>query len=270
MELAVILLIFLIAFRDDLIQLKSFSLHSEKDRFIFRVGLGLLGLALAVAGVDRLVQFLELKFHPEVFFINDWLEKLPFNDLSIFFGYRSRLFLRIIRAVYHYGFFLPCIFLILRAVARRDFRGLSLLVFSTFAFHYALHFPFYIFTEGHQIWYVKGVMVPLFRTVSPLDHVFPSMHASMSVTSLLLAWRQPGKAVRVLYSLFCPLVIFATFYLQIHWTIDAVAGVFIGIAAVKFGEYATSLGWLHLVIAKINESWLLLRRPADRGLSSRG
>ncbi|MDD4078727.1 MAG: phosphatase PAP2 family protein [Eubacteriales bacterium] len=270
MELAIILLVFLIAFRKDLLELRSFSLQNEKDKFILKLGLGLLGLALLVAGTDRFVQMLEIKYHPEILFLNDWLRSLPYNDLSVYFGYNSRILLRIIRAVYHYGFFVPCIFLIIRAVARRDLRSLSLLIFSTFAFHYAVHFPFYFFTEGHQIWYVKGIMVPLFRTISPLDHVFPSMHASMSVTSMLLAWRQPNKATRILYSIFCPLVIFSTFYLQIHWTIDAVAGAIIGVAAVKFAEYATAQGWLYLIIARLNEIGALLRRPASKELSSRG
>lgn len=270
MELAIILAIFLLCFGKDLLALKSFSLGDEKNKFILRVGLSVMAVGLLVAGLDRIVQVLEIKYNPEVLFLNDWLQRLPFNDPSIFFRYNSRILLRLIRAVYHYGFFVPCIFLIAQAVARRDFRSLSLLIFSTFAFHYFVHFPFYFFTEGHQVWYVKGVMVPLFRTISPLDHVFPSMHASMSVTAMLLAWRQPNKAVRVLYSIFCPLVIFSTFYLEIHWTIDAIAGALIGIAAVKFGEYATSRGWLHILIARLSEIGAAFRRSATKELSSRG
>lgn len=270
MELAIIILIFIITFRKDLLQLKTFSLRNDKDKFILKLGLGLLGVALLVAGVDRIVQALEIKYNPEFLFLDDWLQGLPYNDISVYFGYNSRIFLRMIRAVYHYGFFVPCIFLITQAVAKRDLRGLSMLIFSTFAFHYVMHFPFYFFTEGHQIWYVKGIMVPLFRTISPLDHVFPSMHASMSVTSMLLAWRQPNKAAKILYSIFCPLVIFATFYLQIHWTIDAVAGAIIGVAAVKFAEYATNRDWLYVIIARLNELRGLLKCPASKELSTRG
>lgn len=267
MELAIILFFFMIAFRKDLLGLRSFSLHNDRDKLILKVGLGVIALALLVAGVDRLVQVLELKYNPEVLFLNDWLRNIPFNDLSLYFGYNSWLFLAINRAVYYYGFFLPCIFLIAQGVARRDFRQLSILLFSTFIFHYAVHFPFYFLTEGHQVWYVKGVMVPLFRTISPLDHVFPSMHTSMSVTALLVAWRQPNRSVRYLYSVFCPLVIFSTFYLQIHWTIDAIAGALIGVLAVKFGEHVTNLGWLHVAIAKLNSLELRSRRYTPKGLS---
>ena len=269
MELAIILLAFIFIYKNDLVKLKSFTFRNEKDIFIFKISLGLLAVALLVAGIDRVVQVLELKYHPEVLFLNGWLKSIPYNDLSVFFGYRSRLFLRAIRAIYYYGFFVPIIFLILQAVARRDFRALSLLVFSTFAFHYLAHFPFYFFTEGHQVWYVKGVMVPLFRTVSPLDHVFPSMHASMAVTTMLLAWQQPNKAIRSLNLVFCALVIFSTFYLQIHWTIDAIAGALIGVVAVKFGKHATDQGWLHIVIAYLRSLSLAPKRNASKELSSR-
>lgn len=251
MELTLILLVFILATYKDIIGLKNFSLTREKDVLYLKIGFGLIGMALLVAGIDRFVQWLELRYKPELFFINDWLLNLPYNDLSVYFRYNSPLIIKAIRGIYLYGFFVPFIFLMLRAVAQRDFRNLSLLFFGTFAFHYAAHFPFYFLTEGHQIWYVKDVMVPLFRTMSPLDHVFPSMHSSMSVTSLLLAWQQPNKWIRALYSVFCPLVIFSTFYLQIHWTIDAVAGALIGVAAVKFAKHATDRGWLYTVMGAL-------------------
>lgn len=267
MELAIISLVFLLAVNKDIFKLKNFSLSNEKDLLSLKVALGLFGLAMTVAGIDRFVQWVELSYRPEIFFLNDWLASIPFNDLSVYFGYNSPFLIRTIRAIYLYGFFLPFIFLAIRAVAQRDVRSLSLLAFGTFAFHYAAHFPFYFFTEGHQIWYVKDVMVPLFRTVSPLDHVFPSMHTSMSVTSLILAWQQPNKWMRAVYSVFCPLVIFSTFYLQIHWTIDAVAGAVIGVAAVRFAVYATDRGWLYVVLAKFNTLWGLLKRPDPKALS---
>lgn len=268
MELIIVVTVFLFFTYKDLFELRKLSLEREKDLQYLKIGVGLIGLAMVVAGIDRLVQWLELTYKPELFFLNDWLLGLPYNDLSVYFSYNSPIIIKAIRVIYHYGFFVPFIFLMLRAVAKRDMRSLSLLAFGTFAFHYAAHFPFYFFTEGHQIWYVKDIMVPLFRTISPLDHVFPSMHTSMSVTSLLLAWEQPNKGMRALYTVFCPLVIFATFYLQIHWTIDAVAGAVIGVAAVKFAKYATSQGWLYIVMAKVDAiGGLFTRRSASKALS---
>lgn len=267
MELALILLVFILVTYKDIINLKDFSLNREKDFLAIKIGIGLIGVAMLVAGIDRFVQWLEQAHNPELFFINDWLLRMPYNDLSVYFSYNSPIIITAIRAIYHYGFFVPFIFLLLRAVARKDIDNLSMLFFGTFLFHYASHFPFYYLTEGHQIWYVKDIMVPLFRTMSPLDHVFPSMHASMSVTSLLLAWHQPNKWMRALYSIFCPLVIFATFYLQIHWTIDAVAGAIIGVAAVMFAKYATDQGWLYTVMAKLGVKGLFPRRSQPQSLS---
>ena len=268
MGLLIIVLLFALTISKDLLEFRTFSLNREEDLFYIRIALGLIAMALIVAGIDRFEQWLEITYKPEIFFINDLLLRIPFNDLSVYFKYDHSFFLKAMRAIYHFGFFVPYFFLLLRAVARRDFRSLSLLAFGTLAFHYVAHFPFYFFTEGHQIWYVKGVMVPLFRTVSPLDHVFPSMHTSMSVTCLLLAWQQPNKWMRALYSIFCPLVIFATFYLQIHWTVDAIAGAFIGVAAVQFANYATDQGWLYSIIAKLGTVWgQRQRRPVTKSLS---
>jgi|GEM_PF-6086787 len=259
-ELVAVVSVFLLFTYKDLLNLKTFSLNREEDLFLIRVGLGMIALALVVAGIDRFVQWIEVLYEPEIFHLNDLLASIPFNDLSEYFNYDIPFLLPVIRAVYHYGFFVPFVFLLLRGIAKRDVRSLSMLVFGTFAFHYVVHFPFYFLTEGHQIWYVKGIMVPLFRTVSPLDHVFPSMHTSMAVTYLLLAWQQPNKRIRVLYTVFCPMIVFGTFYLQIHWTIDAVAGAIIGIAAFKFAKYATDRGWLYPVMAKLT-TLLPVRRP---------
>jgi len=260
-------LIFVLFTYKDLLGMRTFSLNREKDLLLIKIAMGIFAVVFIVAGIDRFFQWFEITYNPEIFFINDLLLRIPYNDLSIYFSYSSPFFLKAIRVIYHYGFFVPFIFLLLRAVAKRDLRSLSLLAFGTAAFHYIAHFPFYLLTEGHQIWYVKGVMVPLFRTVSPLDHVFPSMHTSMSVTTLLLAWQQPNKWMRALFTIFCPLVIFSTFYLQIHWTVDAVAGAFVGVAAFKFASYATERGWLFIVIAKLSAAWGLLRRPDTKSLS---
>lgn len=248
MEFAIILLIFIVAMRRELWELRTYSLRKEQDSLLVRIALGLIIVCMIVGAVDRFVQWLEIQYQPEIFYLDAWLLRIPYNDLSIYFSYNNPHILNAFRAIYNYGFYLPFFGLMLSALGRRDFKMLSLLAFSTFAFHYILHFPFYFLTEGHQIWLVKGIYPPLFRTISPLDHVFPSMHTSISVTYLLLAWKQPNKALRLLYTIFCPLVIFATFYLRIHWTVDAIAGAMVGYAGVRFAVYATSKGWLYSVV----------------------
>lgn len=268
MDLIIVVAIFALALHRELGELRTLSLQSNNDRMALKIAVGLMMLSLVIGGIDRFQQWFEYTFQTHVFFINGWLNSIPYNDLSIYFNYPSEFLIDTFRAIYNYGFYVPFFGLLIRAVAKRDFRALSLLAFGTFAFHYLVHFPFYTLTQGHQVWMVKGEFPPLFRTISPLNHVFPSMHTSISVTYLLLAWKQPNKLIRVLYSIFCPLVIFATFYLRIHWTIDAIAGAAVGIAAVQFAQYATRKQWLPAVINFIRSLWGTEKRRDPVSLQS--
>lgn len=59
---------------------------------------------------------------------------------------------------------------------------------------------------------------------------FPSSHVGATVIFLLLAWT--SKSRKLFWSLvpFAVLMFFATFYLQAHYAIDAIAGLFAGVA----------------------------------------
>lgn len=260
--------IFALVLIPDLKQLHTFSLAERRDMRILIAALALIVIALLVGGVDRLVQWLEGIHRPVAVNLNYWLYSIAWNDLTGYFHYPSQLLVDSFRAVYNYGFYLPFFALLLGAVARRDFRMLSLLAFSTFVFHYLVHFPFYFFTEGHQLWLVQGIR-PLFHTISPLNHVFPSMHASMAVTYLLLAWQQPNRRLKVLFALFCPLVIFSTFYLRIHWVVDALAGAAVGGAAVAFALYATRRRWFWQLANWLDKLPLPGSETADRGFMNK-
>ena len=63
---------------------------------------------------------------------------------------------------------------------------------------------------------------------------FPSSHVGISVVLLWLAWERKGRGYRRTWGLFIPLAVltllmfFATFYIQAHYAIDAIAGIFVG------------------------------------------
>lgn len=66
------------------------------------------------------------------------------------------------------------------------------------------------------------------------SNVFPSMHTSLSVTVAYMAWRTRGT-VRNWPLVAVPLsscVVVATMYLGIHWVLDVVAGVILGVGSV--------------------------------------
>ena len=63
---------------------------------------------------------------------------------------------------------------------------------------------------------------------------FPSSHVGISVVLLWLAWERDHSTGRRAWGLFIPLAVltllmfFATFYIQAHYAIDAIAGLLVG------------------------------------------
>jgi membrane-associated phospholipid phosphatase len=73
------------------------------------------------------------------------------------------------------------------------------------------------------LWLFKGMQSTLDRLESAHFDCFPSGHTEMTV----LAWwgsRMVSKRLFPIYSLYTPLIIFATVYLRYHYTVDVLAG----------------------------------------------
>jgi membrane-associated phospholipid phosphatase len=75
--------------------------------------------------------------------------------------------------------------------------------------------------------------------VNANTNVFPSLHASLSVTVALLAWRTRRHYPRWT-AIAVPLaasVVVSTMYLGIHWATDVVAGIALGVGSVLVAEW---------------------------------
>ncbi|WP_222915395.1 phosphatase PAP2 family protein [Natrinema sp. SYSU A 869] len=74
--------------------------------------------------------------------------------------------------------------------------------------------------------------------VSANTNVFPSLHTSLAVIVTLFAWRSRREYPRwfSLASAVATFVVFSTMYLGIHWLIDVVAGIVLGIWCVLTAE----------------------------------
>lgn len=59
---------------------------------------------------------------------------------------------------------------------------------------------------------------------------FPSSHVGATIVFLILAWTSKNRKLFWSFVPFAVLMFFATFYLQAHYTIDAIAGIFAGTA----------------------------------------
>ncbi len=59
---------------------------------------------------------------------------------------------------------------------------------------------------------------------------FPSSHVGVTIVFLILAWNSKNRKLFWSFVPFAVLMFFATFYLQAHYAIDAIAGIFAGTA----------------------------------------
>lgn len=100
----------------------------------------------------------------------------------------------------------------------------------------------------------------LTREVNRNTNVFPSLHTSLSVTALLLAYRTRSQYPRWLpvAAVLAVSVVIATMYLGIHWATDVVAGVVLAWVSVRLG------------IAMANRSWWNWQVPRGLSLERRG
>lgn len=81
----------------------------------------------------------------------------------------------------------------------------------------------------------------LTRQMNTNTNVFPSLHSSLSVTVVLLAYRTRDRYPVWLYiATFCSCsIVISTMYLGIHWATDVVAGIVLALVSVSI---ATALG----------------------------
>ncbi|MFW6449005.1 MAG: phosphatase PAP2 family protein, partial [Halobacteriota archaeon] len=78
----------------------------------------------------------------------------------------------------------------------------------------------------------------LTRQVNRNTNVFPSLHASLAATVVLLAWRTRDTYPRWLpvSAAIAASVVVSTMYLGIHWATDVVAGLVLAYVAVELAE----------------------------------
>ncbi|MFD0714001.1 phosphatase PAP2 family protein [Paenibacillus sp. GCM10027626] len=112
--------------------------------------------------------------------------------------------------------------------------------------NYIVAIPFYLFFPVLEVWHfdssVKFLMLDVFpsfeteyRALSGIDNCFPSLHTSLSVTLAVLAVRSGNKRWGWFCSICAALVIFSIFYLGIHWLIDMLGGLLLGLFASTAG-----------------------------------
>jgi len=104
-----------------------------------------------------------------------------------------------------------------------------------FILDYLIAFPFYLLfpvtVTGYALPNVQPLMYELnpmiyagITTVDPLDNCFPSLHAALIFSALLVIYTTNLRRYRVFLTLVFPTIVFATLYLGVHWVTDIAAG----------------------------------------------
>ncbi|RAP77939.1 phosphatase PAP2 family protein [Paenibacillus montanisoli] len=121
--------------------------------------------------------------------------------------------------------------------------------------NYLVAIPFYLFLPVNEVWYhdpqnVSFLMLNVFpdfenqyRALSGLDNCFPSLHTSISVTLAILAVRSGIKRWAWFCCICAGIIIFAIFYLGIHWLTDMVGGLMLGTFASAMGMRLSAVDW---------------------------
>ncbi|UVI28092.1 phosphatase PAP2 family protein [Paenibacillus spongiae] len=119
--------------------------------------------------------------------------------------------------------------------------------------NYLVAIPFYFFLPVNEVWAhdssVRFLMLDVFptfeteyRALSGLNNCFPSLHTSISVTLAVLAIRSGNKRWAWFCSICAAAVIFAIFYLGIHWLTDMLGGMLLGLFASTVGMRISAAG----------------------------
>jgi membrane-associated phospholipid phosphatase len=170
--------------------------------------------------------------------------------------------------VYVYGYVFLLVFPILAYLALDDLQPFRHL-FLAYAFNYAIGVVCYVLFIAYgprnlmpelvdSLLYANWPRSQLLTSaVNSNTNVFPSLHTSLSVTVVLLAYRT-RRAYPAWLALSVPLagsVVLSTMYLGIHWGIDVLGGVVLGIASLYLADCLTDDGgrqrWLERTAGRV-------------------
>lgn len=208
-----------------------------------------LGLLLVVIALRLFVERLQVWLSWQIGFnITGTLYAIEGEFVAAVQSMQSPALTDVLIFMYLYGYVFLLLFPIVAYFCLEDMRSLSELL-SAFAVNYAIGLLLYTaFVAYGPRNLILDMVDPLLYTAYPqsraltnaVNHnvnVFPSLHTSMSVTALVMAWR-----TRDVYPQWVPIaavlatgVIFSTMYLAIHWALDVAGGIALGVASVYLG-----------------------------------
>ncbi|OYD09903.1 phosphatase PAP2 family protein [Paludifilum halophilum] len=127
-----------------------------------------------------------------------------------------------------------------------DLRSLYTVLYAI-GLNYLLAIPFFLFAPVDEAWFLHPdirFLIPdvyptfeeQYRHFSGLDNSFPSLHTSLSVTLALIACKSGNRRFARINILSAGVILFAIIYLGIHWYLDLVAGLILGIVSLSLAN----------------------------------
>lgn len=150
--------------------------------------------------------------------------------------------------IYVVGYAALLIFPLLAYAVLDDLRHAKTLL-TTYALNYSIGAVAYVFVEAYgprNLHVADGMLYQYFPDVQYLTsavnsnaNVFPSLHTSMAVAVLLLAYHSRAEYPRwfLFAAIVAPSVVLSTMALGIHWFADVVAGVVLAFVSVESARW---------------------------------
>lgn len=175
-----------------------------------------------------------------------WIQSFATPPLTMLFS-----------GIYVYGYVFLLTFPILAYLALADDRPLRTTCLA-YSYNYAFGLVLYVLFVAYG---PRNLLVPaveslmytawpesqlLTAQVNANTNVFPSLHASLSTTVVLLAYRTRGTypSWLAISSVLGGAIMLSTMYLGIHWGLDVVGGIVLGVACVLAAERWDPIRWL--------------------------
>ena len=146
--------------------------------------------------------------------------------------------------VYNFGFAFCIWGAAIRSFFARDWRKMLHYLLATHILQTPLIIPFYNAIELHESWWVmqrpdvfgRAAFMDAYHVTLNAQNCFPSMHTSVAFAVMLLALREKGPIFKWGMTAYAGAIILSTLYLDIHWTIDVLAGLAFGYGVVKLAD----------------------------------
>jgi PAP2 superfamily protein len=179
------------------------------------------------------------------------------SSVAWFQSFRAPALDVIFLVAYLFGYPFMIYFAPLFYLAHRDARALRLAALSFVAL-YALTIPFYVLMPISNPWAVAGQawyqgtpvdfrlgqlwpdIVPSYWQFTTPNNEMPSLHAAISCMTALVAWRAGYRRFALVAGAFAVLIPVASFYMGVHWILDAVVGEAFAVAAVAIGAWVAT------------------------------